>query len=172
MTKKRIFLSQPFGRVLVHRRVKRGGRKSIPFGSARHAMRAWFLWPRDIVFCGVFRLPSCSCGFPVRWCPLAPMRRGQGSALRRYEGSFIVQCSMKEFDSTVVPLGKVVFRNGEFPFESSMTVEGRAPGCLPRRCRTGRRMAGRKTAALNSWRCDVVRTGLVPAMRSFCLYKI
>lgn len=113
---------------------------------------------------------------------------------------------MKEFDSTVVLLGKVVFRNegmakllkGSPEFrvivgghmdstggrECNMGLScrrarafgivwcWRASGCLPRRCRTGRRMAGRKTAALNSRRCDVVRTGLVPVMRSFCLYKI
>lgn len=63
--------------------------------------------------------------------------------MRRYEGSFIVQCSMKEFDSTVVPLGKVVFRNGEFPFESSMTVEGRATRLM---------FGWRQPRALRGWR--------------------
>ncbi len=50
--------------------------------------------------------------------------------LRRYEGSFIVQYSAGEFDSTVIPLGKTEYRGDRYVFTASEKAEGKTARIL------------------------------------------
>lgn len=45
--------------------------------------------------------------------------------LRRFDGSYIVQYSSFEFDETVVPLGKTVYKDNEYYFTDLLKAEGR-----------------------------------------------
>ena len=61
----------------------------------------------------------------------ADLKGGKDSPLlRRYEGSFIVQYEAKEYDSTVIPLGKTVYRDGRYVFTASEKAEGRTARLL------------------------------------------
>ncbi len=61
----------------------------------------------------------------------ADLKGGKDSPLlRRYEGSFIVQYEAKEYDSTVIPLGKTVYRDGRYVFTASEKAEGRTTRLL------------------------------------------
>ncbi|MDT8284726.1 MAG: DUF4892 domain-containing protein [Thermovirgaceae bacterium] len=71
----------------------------------------------------VFLVPSLCLGADIDGSKDSPL-------LRRYEGSFIVQYSMKEYDSAVIPLGKTVYEGDRYKFSSSDTVEGKVTRIL------------------------------------------
>lgn len=50
--------------------------------------------------------------------------------LPRYEGSFIVQYSTSEYDSTVIPLGKTLYESDRYRFSASDKVEGKVTRIL------------------------------------------
>ena len=52
------------------------------------------------------------------------------SLLPRYEGSFIVQYSMKAYDSMLIPLGKAVYGKDSYAFPEAMKVEGKVTRIL------------------------------------------
>jgi hypothetical protein len=63
--------------------------------------------------------------FPVSPASGADIKGGKDSPLlRRYEGSFIVQYEAKEYDGTVIPLGKTAYRDGRYVFTASEKAEG------------------------------------------------
>ncbi len=69
--------------------------------------------------------------FPVSPAPGADIKGGKDSPLlRRYEGSFIVQYSAKEYDVTVIPLGKTEYRGDRYVFTASEKAEGRTARLL------------------------------------------
>ncbi len=71
----------------------------------------------------VFLLPSLCLGADVE-------NSRDPSLLKRYEGSFIVQYSMNEYDSAVVPLGKTVYEGDRYKFSAEDKVEGRVTRIL------------------------------------------
>ncbi|MEA4952322.1 MAG: DUF4892 domain-containing protein [Aminivibrio sp.] len=69
--------------------------------------------------------------FPVSPASGADIKGGKDSPLlRRYEGSFIVQYSAKEYDVTVIPLGKTEYRGDRYVFTASEKAEGRTARLL------------------------------------------
>lgn len=69
--------------------------------------------------------------FPVSLASGADIKGSKDSPLlRRYEGSFIVQYSAKEYDSTVIPLGKTAYRDGRYVFTASEKAEGKTSRLL------------------------------------------
>ena len=69
--------------------------------------------------------------FPVSPASGADIKGGKDSPLlRRYEGSFIVQYEAKEYDVTVIPLGKTEYRGDRYVFTASEKAEGRTARLL------------------------------------------
>ena len=50
--------------------------------------------------------------------------------LPRYEGSSIVQYSLKDYDSMTIPLGKAVYGKNAYAFPEAMKVEGKVARIL------------------------------------------
>lgn len=76
-----------------------------------------------LVFLVPFLVPSLCIGADIEGSRDSPL-------LKRYEGSFIVQYSFKEYDSTVIPLGKTVYEGDRYKFSVSDTVEGKVTRIL------------------------------------------
>ena len=69
--------------------------------------------------------------FPVSPASGADIKGGKDSPLlRRYEGSFIVQYSAKEYDVTVIPRGNTENRGDRYVFSASEKAEGRTARLL------------------------------------------